>query len=202
VNAAEALARLRRLGIPVFETADAAAALEQSPFAASKWLARLAKADLVLKIRQGVWSLDRAISAHALVEYLTAPLPAYVSLHSALHLHGMIEQIPSVVYVVSLARSQRIRTTRGTFSVHRVSPALFGGFDDDRGFALASPEKALFDIAYLAGTRTRLFTKLPELQLPRRFRRAELSSWLARVRSQKQRVQVERALARLLSARQ
>lgn len=201
MNATEALGRLRRLGIPVIETADAAAALQQSPYAASKTLARLAKGNLLLKIRQGVWSLDPTIAPYALVEYITAPLPAYVSLHSALHLHGMIEQIPGVVYAVSLARSQRIRTTRATFSVHRVSPEVFGGYVRDRGFDLATPEKTLFDVAYLAGTRSRLFTKLPELELPRRFRRAELAHWLGRIRSSKQRVQVERALQRLLSAR-
>lgn len=201
MSSADALARLRRLGVPVIETSDAAAALGQSAFAASKTLARLASSGLLTRIRQGVWCFDADLSPYVLARYLTAPMPSYVSLQSALHLHGMIEQIPASIYTVSLARSQRIRTTRATFSIHRIAPEVFGGFRDDRGFDLATPEKALFDVAYLAGTRTRLFTKLPELELPRRFRRATLTEWLDRVRAPKQRVQVERALDRLLSAR-
>jgi predicted transcriptional regulator of viral defense system len=201
MSAAESLARLRALGVPVFETADAAAALEQGPQAASKTLQRLAAADLLLRVRQGVWSLDPSISPYVLAAHLTSPMPSYVSLQSALHLHGMIEQIPASTYVISLARTQRIRTARGSFSIHHVAPELFGGYASDRGFDLATPEKALFDVAYLAGTRTRLFTKLPELELPRRFRRAALTEWLDRVRAPKQRVQVERALERLLSVR-
>jgi len=199
VTSAEALSKLRRLGLPVIETADAAAALGQSAFAASKTLGRLASAGLVVRIRQGVWSFEPSISPYELAEYITAPMPGYVSLHSALHLHGMIEQIPAVVYVVSLARSQRLRTTRATFSIHRVAPEIFGGWNEDRGYKLASPEKALFDFAYLAGTRTRLFTTLPELELPRRFRRPEIEHWLSRVPSAKQRAQVKAALERLLA---
>lgn len=197
MNAGEALGRLRRLGVPVIGTADAAAALGESGFAASKTLGRLAKAGLVERIRQGTWLIDDSILTYAIAEHLTAPMPAYVSLHTALHLHGMIEQIPSVVYVVSLARTQRVKTRRGTFSIHHVAPEVFGGFTEERGFKLASPEKSLFDVAYLAGTRTRLFTRLPELALPRRFRRAELEKWLARIPSAKRRSQVANALARL-----
>src|SRR5688500_227638 len=40
-----------------------------------------------------------------LPEYLMAPLPSYLSLHTALHLRGLIEQIPEVFYAASLART-------------------------------------------------------------------------------------------------
>jgi predicted transcriptional regulator of viral defense system len=36
-----------------------------------------------------------------LPELISAPWPAYVSLQSALHHHGVIEQIPSVIYAVT-----------------------------------------------------------------------------------------------------
>jgi hypothetical protein len=42
VNSREAYAKLRGLGVPVIETAEAAAVLRQSAFAASKTLSRLA----------------------------------------------------------------------------------------------------------------------------------------------------------------
>ena len=46
-------------------------------------------------------------------------------LQTALHLHGMVEQIPEVFYAVSLARTQRITTSVGSFSVHHIAPELY-----------------------------------------------------------------------------
>src|ERR1041384_8164750 len=73
MNAHEAFARLRRLGIPVIETADAAAGLQQSTYAASKTLSRLAESELVTQVRHGTWWIDSKVDAYRLAEYLTAP---------------------------------------------------------------------------------------------------------------------------------
>lgn len=200
MNASEALRRLRRLGVPVIATADAATALGQSSFAASKTLARLADAELLTRVRHGLWTADEHVDAYRLAEPLLAPMPAYVSLHSALHLHGMVEQIPSITYVVSLARSRRIATPHGTFSVHHIAPELFGGFVEAAGgFKLATAEKTLFDVAYLSGGRSRLFRSLPELELPRGFRRRELHYWLARIAGERSRTMTARRLEELLA---
>lgn len=200
MNAREALARLRRLGVPVVSTADAAAALEQSAFAASQTLSRLARAGLLHAVRHGTWWLDGPIDVYRLPEHLTAPLPSYVSLHTALHLRGLTEQIPEIVYAVSLARTQRIQTRAGAVSIHHVAPEVFGGFEETpTGVKLATAEKALFDFAYLSGGRSRLFTSLPELELPRGFRRAELARWLAKIPSERSRTLTARKLDELLS---
>jgi predicted transcriptional regulator of viral defense system len=200
MNGREAFARLRRLGVPALTTADAAVALQQTTFAASKTLARLAESGLVTSARHGTWWLEGRVDPYRLPDYLTAPLPSYLSLQTALQLHGLIEPIAEVFYVVSLARSQRIETTAGTFSVHRVAPPLFGGFTESAGgVKLATPEKAMFDLAYLSGGRSRLFTSLPELELPRSFRKTELHRWLDRIPSARGRTLTARKLEALLS---
>jgi len=199
MNASEAIATLRKLGVPVVSTADVAAALRQSAFAASKTLARLASAGLVTSIRHGQWWLEGAIDPFRLPEHLTAPFPSYVSLQTALYLRGAIEQLPVVIYAASLARTQRIVSSAGTFSIHHVAPELYGGFEETAaGVKLASVEKALFDLAYLSGGRSRLFTSLPELELPRAFRKAELRRWLARIPSMHKRTATTRRLASFL----
>jgi predicted transcriptional regulator of viral defense system len=201
VNARDAFAKLRQLGVPVIDTADAAAALRLSTSAATKTLARLAEAGLVTSIRQGTWWVNGTIDPYRLPEFLTAPLESYVSLHTSLYLHGMIEQIPSVIYAVSLARTQRVATQVAAFSIHHVAPEVFGGFEETAsGVKLASPEKALFDFAYLSAGRSRLFTALPELELPRRFRSAELKRWLARIPAERSRTITQRKLDEFLSA--
>lgn len=201
MNARDALARLRRLGVPVIETADAAAALGQSTAAASMTLSRLVESGLVSAVRHGTWWIDGPIDPYRLPEYLTAPLPSYVSLQTALHVHGLIEQIPEVIYVTSLARTQRVRTKAGAFSIHHVAPELFGGFEENAsGVKLATAEKALFDVAYLSAGRSRLFTSLPELELPREFDRRELERWTARIPSERSRTITSRKLDEFLTA--
>ncbi|MBX3187609.1 MAG: type IV toxin-antitoxin system AbiEi family antitoxin domain-containing protein [Labilithrix sp.] len=200
MNAAEAFARLRRVGVPVIRTADAAAALRQTTFAASQTLSRLHRAGLVSRIRHGLWWLDGPVDVYRLPEHLTAPFPSYVSLHSALHVRGVVEQIPEIVYVVSLARTQRITTRAGALSIHHVAPEVFGGFEETaEGVKLATAEKALFDVAYLSAGRSRRFTNLPEIELPRGFRRAELARWLQRITSPRSRTITERKLEQLLA---
>ena len=175
MNASRALGRLRSLSVPVFATADAGVALGQSIPAASKTLQRLRDAGLARFIRKGLWTVQDDLAPYVLPEYLTAPHPGYVSLQTALYLHGMIEQIPAVVYAVTLARTQRIQTTFGTFSLHRIAPAFFGGFDvsSRSGAKIATPEKALLDVFYLSAGRSRLFAALPEVEVPAGFRRKE-----------------------------
>jgi predicted transcriptional regulator of viral defense system len=188
VNAGEAFARLRTLGTPVVETADAAVALRQSTTAASKTLSRLAQAGLITLVRHGTWWVDGSVDLHRLPAYLTAPLDSYLSLHTALQLRGLVEQVPEVVYAASLARTQQIHTTAGLVSIHHLAAEVYGGYEEnERGVKLATAEKALFDFAYLSAGRSRLFTALPELQLPRGFRRAELKRWIARIPSERSR---------------
>ncbi|GAC1395678.1 MAG: hypothetical protein NVSMB68_12680 [Thermoanaerobaculia bacterium] len=182
MNASEALGRLTRLRVPAVTTSDAAAVLGISGTATTHLLRRLARSGLITSIRKGAWALTDQPDRLTLVEYVTAPYPAYLSLQTALYQHGMIDQIPSMTYVVSLARSARIETAIGTYSVHHVQPAFFDGFEMlPSGIKLATPEKALVDFLYLSPTRGRLFASLPELELPRGFRRSLAREWVRRI---------------------
>lgn len=200
MNALNALAKLRRLGTPVVKTSDAAATLRQTAAAASQTLKRLAGAGLITPIRHGTWWVDGPIDPIRLVTFLTAPHESYISLQTALHLHGLIEQIPGVMYAATLARTQRIVTTAGTFSFHHLAPEVFGGFEErTRDARIATAEKALFDVAYLSAGRSRLFAAVPELELPKGFRRRELGRWLDRIPSARARTLTSRRLHAFLA---
>ena len=201
MNASEALGRLKRLRVPAATTADVAAVLGVSGEAASHMLRRLARSGLVTPLRKGVWALADRPDPLALAEYVTTPYPSYLSLQTALYQHGMIEQIPSMIFLVSLARSGRVETGLGTYSVHHVQPAFFDGFESlpDSGIKLAAPEKALVDFLYLSPTRSRLFAALPEVELPRGFRRSVAREWAGRIPSQRLRTIVARTLDDVLA---
>ncbi len=203
MTALEALRRLRELETPAVATADAAALLRMPIAQASNTLARLAGAGMISRVRHGLWAIRPPIDPLALPEFLTAPQPSYVSLQTALYLHGMVSQIPAVVYAVSLDRTQRIRTTDGVFSIHHVAPEFFGGFDvrPDSTVKLATPEKALLDVLYLSTRRSRLFTTLPELELPARFRVGVARAWVKRIPAKWLRTLVAEKLEELVQGR-
>jgi predicted transcriptional regulator of viral defense system len=199
MSAAAMYATLRRLSVSVLTTAEAAAALQTSGSAASRGLRTLEAQGLVRRIRHGLWILaDQPLDPRAIVTELTRPFPAYISFQSALAARGAIDQIPREISVASLAKPRRIETRLATYVIHRLPPALFGGFEDSDGVALATVEKALFDYFYVASASGRTRARLPELDLPASFSRKRLDRWLARIRSERLRTRVRGAVERTL----
>jgi predicted transcriptional regulator of viral defense system len=198
MKATEAYAELRRMERPVFTTREAAARWRSEQTSASRRLGSLERVGLVRRIQRGLWALDPEIEPRVVGPYLTAPLPSYVSLFSALAEHGMIEQLPRQISLVSLARPRRIVTRLGVYVVHQLAPELFGGFrGTERSGYLARPEKALFDLVYVrAAAASRAY--LPELSLPGDFDRGELNGWTERIENQRLRTLVARRLRELL----
>jgi predicted transcriptional regulator of viral defense system len=203
VRLVDALGALASLDAPAFTTREAAARLRVPGGHASASLARLRAAGLLVSLRRGVWALPNRVDPLALPELLTAPFPAYVSLQSALYLHGMISQLPAVTYAVTLARTRRFLTPLGTVSLHHVQPAFFFGYEDAgrAGSRLATPEKALVDFLYLAPARSGLFRALPEIGWPTSFRTSVARSIARRIEPPSRRRIVARRLEELLDSR-
>jgi predicted transcriptional regulator of viral defense system len=195
----ETLAKLQALGQPLFETRDLAALLNVANSSATRTATRLAKTGMIVKLAQGKWALARDINRLAIPEHLTVPYPTYVSLQTALYHHGMISQIPAVTYAVSLARTRRYDTPIGTISIHHVEPEFFFGYElDESGMVkMATPEKALVDVCYLSPTRSRLFKRLPEIEIPRRFSWNKTLAMASKIKGRARRTFVERTLATL-----
>lgn len=196
----DALSTIASMEATVFTTSDVAARLRVLNGHASVMLARLAASGHAIRLRRGVWALPNRVDPLALPEYLTSPFPAYVSLQSALYLHGMISQMPAMTYAVSLARTRRFTTPLGTVSVHHVQPAFFFGFKEAgrAGGRLATREKALVDFLYLTPARSNLFRALTELEWPKRFSVRAARSIVKRIEPVRRRTLVSRALDRLL----
>lgn len=162
-------------GLRVFTTADLVTLTGLAPDAAAHALRRLASQELLARLKRGVWMsrLSSDISPYEAVPLLRFPWPAYVSLHSALSDHGIVAEIPHVIYAVSPALPKRYRTPAGEFRIHHLPARLMWGYEAraaGRGsYPLADPEKAFLDLAYLA------LTPRSPLELPvKRGRRWEL----------------------------
>lgn len=196
MNQTEALQKIQQLGVSSFETRDISALLRVAPANASALLSRLATRGFVRRLARGRWSIGAQPNREQLAEQVAAPSPAYVSLQSALFRHGLIEQVPEVLYAITLGRARHVRTPSGTVSLHRMPPTLFGGYETTAdGTKVATAEKALFDLFYLSPTRTRLFVHLPEIEFPKSFRWAEIASWTKKIPGKSRRAFVEQKLA-------
>jgi predicted transcriptional regulator of viral defense system len=175
---------------PVFTTAEAAKASRISVDQASRDLGKLAGRKLIVRVVPGVWAAtaDPRYAAYAVVPALlrlTAPgARGYVSLLSALSLHGMIQQVPASIHVVVSRRLRPVRRTPvGTYRFYVMSPHLVDGYGpyETGTFEIATPEKAVFDILYLSARRGARFLHLPEVALPSTFSVRKLVAWIERI---------------------
>lgn len=203
MSAVTAYVTLRDLGAPVITTGEAAAALGVSESSASRTLRTLAQRGLLRRARRGLWLIDplggERLDPRAIISDLTRPFPAYISFESALATHGAIDQIPRETTVASLGRPRRVSTADGVYQIHRLPPALFGGFVEQDGVRVATVDKALFDAAYVACASGHVARRLPELDLPATFSEAALREWIARIRSARLRTLVGAAVTRALA---
>ena len=109
---------------------------------------------------------------------------SYVSFISALHLYGIIEQIPQVITLASTIHTKTISTKIGTFIIHQILPAFFDGFDWYRktgDFLIAEPEKALIDSLYLSARKKKQFRYFPELFFPKSFSFKKAKGWAGKI---------------------
>lgn len=190
---------IRELGRPVFTSRELAMISGKSLSTTIQALCFLKRQGLVLKVYRGIWAETGRgnISAHSLIPFLFPRHRAYVSFVSALHLHGIIEQIPQVITIASLVHTRIIKTKLGTFSVHKIAPSFFKGYDWYKGtgsFLIAEPEKALIDSLYLSACKKRQFGYFPELRFPESFSIRKAERWAKAILNPKIRNHVQKKL--------
>jgi hypothetical protein len=140
---------------------------------------------------------DPILRAYSLAPFLKPEHRVYVSFLSALHLHGIVEQIPQVITLASTAHSTTLRTGLGVFHLHRIAPDFFAGFDWYRGegnFLIAEPEKALVDCLYLSAHKKRQYGFFPELRGGGALSFTKANDWVKRIRSSRIRLVVKKKL--------
>ena len=145
-------------------------------------LNNLRRHGVIVKISRGVWAEQQTdpIGPFRIIPYLPAGHRTYLSFISALHLHGIIEQVPQIIPCASVAHTRVMKTTVGTFSLHRIAPDFFFGFDwykQTGDFLIATPEKALLDCLYLSGRKGNQFKYFPELHFPPSFSFPKTRRW-------------------------
>jgi len=181
---------IKQLHRPVFTTYELAAISGKSLSTTTQALNFLQRQGLISKIYRGIWIEvnSERLSPYTVIPFLFPRQRAYVSFISALHLYGIVEQIPQVITLASTVHTKTIHTRIVTFSVHRIAPSFFDGFvwyKKTGSFLIAEPEKALVDSLYLSARRKKQFSYFPELYFPKSFSFKKAKEWVKKIPNSK-----------------
>jgi predicted transcriptional regulator of viral defense system len=141
---------------PVFETSLLLSG-NVDPVDVRRQLSRWAGNGRLYRLRRGLYALAppyRKVKAHPFVVANRMVRPSYVSLQSALAIHGLIPESVPVTTSITTGRPGEFSTPLGTFVFRHVRTPLFQGFrefemDTLQPAFVATPEKALLDLLYL-----------------------------------------------------
>ena len=155
----------------VFTTREFASHVGISMSAAAKRLSRLSEKAFLTRVTKGVWANTGHPYFHPLccVPYLLGKEQGYVSFLTALHLHGVVSQIPKTIQVATTGRARSLDSPVGRYEFFQIKPELMTqGVDWSESqlpYLVASAEKALLDTLYLATRKKRRFARMPELDV-------------------------------------
>lgn len=197
------LAFIKRLKQPVFTTNELSMISNRTQSVITQALNSLEKKGVVVKVYRGLWAevTKEPLSPYMFIPKLFPMYCVYLSFTSALHLYGVVEQIPQVITLASMGHTRIIKTKIGIFSVHRIAPSFFKGFDWYKGsgnFLIAEPEKAFVDCLYLSARKKRQYGYFPELYFPRTFSFNKVKKWVDEIPDIKIRSYVQRKIKKIL----
>ena len=156
---------------PVFTTRRYAVLCDSRIDVASRQLARLASRGVLVRLTRGVWGQPAhpRFTPLAAVPHLLGNEQGYVSFLSAMHLHGLIAQIPGSIHVATTGHARRLDTPVARYEFLSIQPSMMvEGIErsaTEPPYNLATAAKALLDTLYIATRRGRRFASLPELDL-------------------------------------
>ena len=203
MNRQPILTFVKKFKRPVFSTYELSAISGKSLSVTTQALNFLQKQGAIFKIHRGLWAevTNKPLSPYTVVPFLFPRHRAYVSFISALHLYGIIEQIPQVITLASTMHTKVVTTRLGVFSVHRIAPSFFDGFvwyKKEGNFLIAKPEKALIDCLYLSTYKGKQYGYFPELYFPKTFSFKKAKQWTEKITHSKAKSSVQRKLKKII----
>lgn len=154
-----------------FTTREYAFAADISISAASKQLKRQKSKGFIINVVRGIWANSKHPYYNPLgcLSYLLGDEQGYVSFLTALHRHDVLSQIPRTIQVATTGHSRKLKTPIGAFEFLQLKPDMMTEgveWSETRiPFLMATPEKALLDIFYIATRKKKRFSSLPELDI-------------------------------------
>jgi len=148
------LDKLRGIRKLYFGYEELARALGINPASARVSANRYVQQGLLVRIKRNLYVLRETWQAASREDKLAianlGQVPSYISLTTALDYYDITTQMQRDYYEsVAVLRTKEIRVNSTVFRYTRISDRLYSGFRKEKGFFIATPEKALLDALYL-----------------------------------------------------
>lgn len=118
-------------------------------------LSSWSKKKLIINLTRGWYSFDLVNLNYLNLACQIVP-NSYISFESALSIHGLINQVPSVITLATKSRGRTIQVVTWVFEYTHLKPNLIFDYEIHDKYYLASKEKALADLAYLISRGKRI----------------------------------------------
>jgi len=148
------IAELRKIESLSFGCEDIAKALGVSTGSARVAASRYTKQGILLRMKRNMYVLEEAWRTAGEEDKFRlanmGQVPSYVSLMTALDYYGVTTQMQRDYFEsVAVRRTKELELGGSVFRYVKLAGNLYGTFRKEKGFFIATPEKALLDAFYL-----------------------------------------------------
>ena len=148
------LNQLRQIRKRYFGYEELARVLGIAPASARVAANRFVSQGLLVRIKRNMYMLRDVWQAAGREEVFAianlVQVPSYISLTTALDYYDITTQMQRDYYEsVATVRTKKVDVEGTVFRYTRIAPRLYSGFRREKGFFIATPEKALVDAFYL-----------------------------------------------------
>jgi predicted transcriptional regulator of viral defense system len=148
------IVELSKLNKLYFSYEDLAKVLGITMASARVTASRYVKQELLLRVKRNLYVLKERLRTAGREElFLLANLgqsPSYISLTTALDYYEITTQVQrDFIESIALKRTKEIRIGSSVYRYTKVSSSRYFGFEKQKGFFIAIPEKAFLDAVYL-----------------------------------------------------
>lgn len=150
ISTLETISRLKELNLKVITSISLSRILNiENQNTIYKIIERLEKYKLIKRLIKGKYVLsDLKLSDFEKANIILSP--SYISLESALTYYGVLPQFTYSVTSVTTQKSRKFEIDGKEYEYTKVQNSLYNSFIKKENFLIATPEKALIDLAYLA----------------------------------------------------
>jgi len=145
---------LNKIRKPYFGYEEIAKVLGISKASAKVSASRYVRQGILLRIKKNIYVLREVWDAAGREEKFSlvnlGQVPSYISLMTALDYYDITSQVQRDLFEsVAVKRTKEINLKGSVFRYVKITGALYFGFKKEKGFFIATPEKALLDAFYL-----------------------------------------------------
>jgi len=151
-----------------FSPEEVAACLKITKASARVLCSRYNKKGYFMRLKRNIYLFKEALPSLTQDQIFQLSIrlqePSYISFTTALHFHGVLPSVPSLVECVSPTRSNEKQIGFITLKYHKLPKSLYFGFEKSKNILIATPEKALLDLLYMMSFG-RAFVELKKINI-------------------------------------